>query len=179
MSDKQVEAGINLDLGSGISFISYLKELKPQFLDSEGKTVLLDKRAPKTNQGPVRGEFIQADAKDIPLPKNSVSTVLVQNLFGSDTKSKPLSKEGQSSDIGDYHKIVNEITRVVRPGGRAIILETLTPPQNLSEIINYAVQSGFIVERSYGGGGAVKNLFKDPEIINAHKDSLGFVLKRK
>lgn len=178
MADQQSEREVGLDLGSGTFSISYLKQLNSEYFNPNGQAVLLDRRLPKTGRGPKRGEFVQASALDIPLGvKRGVSTVLAKDLFGSHTESEDLTSEGLSSNIGDFHRIIDEVSRVTKQGGKFIILETLTKPTNLDEIVGYVKESGFSLQEERHGL-EIKGMFRIPEILTPNERAVALVFSK-
>lgn len=123
-----------------------LLNLKPEYIGS-GTPFLLDKK--DWRSGNFNGlntiPFIQGNAEKLPFANNSVSAVVEKDVFCA---------EGQVHDnpggdiirekVGDVHTIASEIYRITKPGGKAIIIETLSPTKQLMDAIyKFFIKSGF------------------------------------
>lgn len=109
-----------VDVGAGTGRISRL-------LAGRAKRMVLVERAPamlalakqKLQALGVTAEFHEADARELPLADASVDAAIAGWVFGHFRHWMP---EGWRSEV---RRAVDEMWRVVRPGGRIIVIETL------------------------------------------------------
>ena len=93
-------------------------------------------------------EVIQADALYLPLRDSSIDVVLLVQVLG---------------DLPDLTRVFREIARVIKPGGRAIVIETMAYPEHdlphdyyrlMPEGLKYqAARAGFHCEEVISMGG--------------------------
>lgn len=143
---------IALEVGPRIT--PSIKELPERFLP-QGHIVYAEKRGYKHLSDEMKGSAIQADAEALPLADRSINLVYQRDVFGArttipkDKDGKYITAEREQVDVG---KVAAEFYRVLKPGGRAVIMEVSTPYlAPLDEIKAAFCSLGFEIEEIYKG----------------------------
>ncbi|RJR28472.1 hypothetical protein C4564_05215 [Candidatus Microgenomates bacterium] len=160
-----------------------IRELRHDLVDKDGPAVYIDKRPwpgymegnPNYDAG--RDLIIQADAQDIPLPESSSTIIVAKDMFGAEGKLTTEIVPGAGATnvnehVGDRGLIAQEFFRVAAPGGKIVVLETLTPSESIRNSVENAMDlAGFKLAEEYKGR-QIQNIFADPEHSVIKRNSL-------
>jgi ubiquinone/menaquinone biosynthesis C-methylase UbiE len=183
---ENVPRNLTIEIGAGTDPI--VGHLKPEVAGS-GEVVVMERRkvflGELARSSQVENEIIQADASNLPIKSETVDTVVCKDFFGSHIKG--LKSGGRASDIGDIDQIANQIGRVTKSGGKLVVIETLTPgfqPTNLLSSFKkagFSLMMGDNVEKQIYKGAMVSKLFKGdkaPENVTLTDKSFALILTK-
>lgn len=142
--------GFNIEIGSG--FGRFMHVVREDLLQGERLLYLDNNRKyfQKISEAhEVEEKFVQGDGTLLPFPDNSVELIFAKEFVGS----------LQIDDLGAPERIVPEWYRVCRPGGRAVIIETVSPFDPVG-IVGVFLGVGFSEEERYSWN-EVAELFRD------------------
>ncbi|MFZ2153432.1 MAG: methyltransferase domain-containing protein [Microgenomates group bacterium] len=119
-----------------------------------GQLLLVDKRhwgkrLTEDGIGPKVIPYYQAEAQALPFASSSIETVVEKDVFCADSETADTPKDGMVIErVGNREVIAREIYRVLKPEGRAVLVETLTPTEELVESLKTDfVNAGFKTEK--------------------------------
>ena len=134
-----------------------------------------------------RESRIQGLADEIPLPDESTSLVFASNLFGSQGYLEMIPEGGFSNDVNtlDNESIAKEWSRILKDGGRVVLVENSTPPEGSKrlELIDIFEKNGLRLTENHTGKDSLLGLYEDNELAtklsrNFREEAFGMVFEK-
>lgn len=95
------------------------------------------------------GEVLQGDATRLPVAAESADTIFIKDVFGHLGTPEYVPGRGFTGRVigtkDSAQRIANEMARVLKSGGKAVILETITP-YNQGKLVREFKNAGFTEE---------------------------------
>ena len=115
----------------------------------------------------VARQVIIGDVRALPFPESSVNLVFFSNVFGDPRFGRFVGKDNSIKNCSfdkDFRTVAEEINRVLKKGGKVVILETYTPETSeYDSLIRFFKAVGFKLVENYGGDD-VKKIFQSGSI---------------
>src|SRR5581483_8693252 len=166
-----MEEPVALEIGArNLPLIQELKDLPPnsKILFADKEDSWLGSLAGGMEWIDNKTQILQGDATKLPLPSNSVELVFLKDVFGHEGSREVKSGIGFTDrlvETGGADKIARELFRVIRKGGKVIVMETNTPYD--SEKLKAAFsESGFSNVKMHPKD-QINKIFADPGYADA------------
>src|SRR5258708_7631532 len=155
----------NVEVGSRTRPV--IDDLDTKFTEGR-KSILIDKRIYSGGKSKIHNN-LKADSQALPLSSNAADLFVSKDVFCSQG-FMTYDSQGYivTEKVGDFRLTAKEWFRVAKPGGIAIIIETLTPYEGLSNKLDNAFHDAGFVRKPEEllEHGEIAKLFKENSPLN-------------